>query len=125
MPKIRTSIAATAAAAALVLALGAPSANAYGTGSWNAQPYGCNPGSFSGFSQYNNSNGYVNSQTRESGNFCWLGITPVGAQVHDQYRNSYGYFSGQNAAFANYYVGYFIPGWGGFHNWGDSGAQST
>jgi hypothetical protein len=125
MPKIRISIAATAAAAALVLALGAPSANAYGTGYWSAQPYGCNAGTFSGFSQYNNSNGLVNAETAESGNFCWFGNTPVGVQVHDQYRNSYGYFSGANWASADYYTGVFIPGWGGFHNWGNSGAQST
>lgn len=120
MNRFRTSITAGAASLVLIVGFGAPTANAYGAGSWTVQPYGCNAGAFSGNSYW--LNGLAKAETYESGNFCWLGNQPVWVAIHDEYSQvKAGYVYAPNWVFVSYNASYH-PWWGGFHSWG-SGTQ--
>lgn len=103
--------------------LSAPPASAYGANTWQAQPYMCNPGTFWGGSSWLYY-GVAKAETKEDGNFCWNGNNTVSAAVHDSYRNGYNWAVGHNAVETYYSTPYYST-WGGFHSWGNSGAQVT
>jgi hypothetical protein len=125
MKKHLTSVASGAAAVTLLLALGASPASAYGAGSWTVQPYGCDPGSFSGSSYWQAANYIAHAETYESGNFCWFGNTQVAVAIHDEYSQvRAGYVNASTWVSVNYNTGY-NSGWGGFHSWGTSSAYRT
>ncbi len=121
--KFKRTSAILLAGTALVLA-SSQTANAYGSGSWYVQPSSCNPGWFSGSSQYDWPNGLARASTSEDGNFCWFGNTAVTSAVHDQWGNGYGWNSAPNYV-ESYFPANYDGGWGGVHAWGDSGGYNT
>jgi hypothetical protein len=119
MKRLRNSISATAAALILALAFSAPAANAYSSGQWKVQPYGCDPGWFKGSSAWR-SDGVAEANTNEFGNWCWFGNAKVSVAIHDQYSQVKGsYVFGANSVWA-YYRTPLVYGYGGFHSWGSS-----
>lgn len=118
-----SALAVGAAAATLIVGLGTSPASAYGSGSWTVQPYGCNPGSFSGTSYWQTSNSLAHAETYESGNFCWFGNQPVDVAIHDEYSQvRAGYVYAPTWVSVNYNTGWH-SGWGGFHTWGSDVAS--
>ncbi|NYE94742.1 hypothetical protein FHU41_000963 [Psychromicrobium silvestre] len=88
----------------------APTAQAYGGGTWQAQPINCNMGTFSGSSSWYSGN-LAQAETSESGNFCWTGNQQVSAAIHDNYRKGYNYSYGAN------YVSTTYPGVAYYSTW--------